>query len=665
MLDAACVVAFMSQRYQDSQNCKLELQYAQQRNIPIVPVMITAKWRPSEWLGLLTAGKLWTPLHDQSQLQDNLAGLIQQIKASAPSAIVPSNAFGATDNASGSVPAVHAVAATSSAQPDTQELRSEIETLRQTMLKKESQRAREDAHSTSSTASQALLALVPGEVPPLSLSLQPTKDMKMLKTMLLSSTNDDDSSVMAVSAERAKIGALGMGGIGKTVTASWLARDDDVRRHFDAILWCTLGQTPDLVRTAALLYLQLTGEEVAPDSTVEQCRELLIRECRGKSVLFCLDDLWETSHETHLSFLDSSTSSKTLITTRIRGLAGATNIELGVPSEAAAVALLLGSAGLAHLSPAPAEAAEVVQICGRLPLSCDLAGKLLKDLGVEDSDWTGVPKLLRQQMRAQADGQDEDSIEYKVIRTSLNAIPFKDRENARLTFSVFALVAEDVHVPLRAVTVLLSAITGDRELVPELQVRYWLQVLINRSLIIGTWERPQLHDIVREYVIGLFEPAEMKRLQRKVVDCFCAHRPISNEEKLIGLPVLVGSLGASGGQNHDEYAQYVLEQIRHHLAEALLDEIGEEVPECCYTWISHYPGSELDPKMTSDAIIMASAEVLGKERLKMLCVQARQKENWWLAYCAFCAYGIRMFLTGGFSELVSETSVRLLRLIDA
>jgi hypothetical protein len=60
--------------------------------------------------------------------------------------------------------------------------------------------------------------------------------------------------------------------------------------------------------------------------------------------------------------------------------------------------------------------------------------------------------------------------------------------------------------------------------------------------------------------------------------------------------------------------------------------------------------------MTSDEIVMASAEVLGMERLKALCLRARQQEDWWLAYCSFCAWGLRMFLTGGFSEMVSQVA---------
>ena len=36
--NAAAVVVFMSQRYQDSENCKLELKFTKQQSIPIVPV---------------------------------------------------------------------------------------------------------------------------------------------------------------------------------------------------------------------------------------------------------------------------------------------------------------------------------------------------------------------------------------------------------------------------------------------------------------------------------------------------------------------------------------------------------------------------------------------------------------------------------------------------
>ena len=117
-------------------------------------------------------------------------------------------------------------------------------------------------------------------------------------------------------------------------------------------------------------------------------------------------------------------------------------------------------------------------------------------------------------MRASADG-DETSVEYRVISASLAAIPSRDREDAQRIFSVFALVAEDTFVPLAVFRILLSAVMGESELVPELQLRKWMQLLINRSIVLGTWERPQLHDIVRDYAIALQTPEELRKLQKQ------------------------------------------------------------------------------------------------------------------------------------------------------
>ncbi|CAF2846162.1 unnamed protein product [Rotaria sp. Silwood2] len=51
----------MSPEYQDSKNCKLELQYAQTQGKRIIPCIVSDKkgWKPSDWLGLITAGLLY------------------------------------------------------------------------------------------------------------------------------------------------------------------------------------------------------------------------------------------------------------------------------------------------------------------------------------------------------------------------------------------------------------------------------------------------------------------------------------------------------------------------------------------------------------------------------------------------------------------------------
>ena len=63
--NAACLVCFMTQAYQDSANCALELKFARQTGVPIVAVMMEApdssgqSWQAGGWLGVITAGSLW------------------------------------------------------------------------------------------------------------------------------------------------------------------------------------------------------------------------------------------------------------------------------------------------------------------------------------------------------------------------------------------------------------------------------------------------------------------------------------------------------------------------------------------------------------------------------------------------------------------------------
>ena len=79
--NAFVVVAFMSQKYQDSENCMLELKFAKQSGVEIIPVMMEGGgWRASGWLGLLTAGSLWTRMTDESQLEENVGQLHGQIQ---------------------------------------------------------------------------------------------------------------------------------------------------------------------------------------------------------------------------------------------------------------------------------------------------------------------------------------------------------------------------------------------------------------------------------------------------------------------------------------------------------------------------------------------------------------------------------------------------------
>jgi hypothetical protein len=127
------------------------------------------------------------------------------------------------------------------------------------------------AHGTATDG----LANVPGEVPPIRSNLQSTQGMQAAKETLLAETGAQAVAVSSKGAAAgAKVGAFGMGGIGKTIMAAWICRDEDIRKHFDVILWITLSQTPNVPKG--------------------------------------LDDCWESTHEAQINTVDISAGSKLL-----------------------------------------------------------------------------------------------------------------------------------------------------------------------------------------------------------------------------------------------------------------------------------------------------------------------------------------------------------------
>eukprot|EP01047_Picozoa_sp_COSAG01_P077830 COSAG01_NODE_14161_length_1489_cov_1.278417_3_plen_192_part_00 len=76
---AAVIVCFMSQKYEESKNCALELKFAAQTGVPIVPAMVQSGFTASRWLGILTAGLLWTRLWQPSTFDADVDSLIQQM----------------------------------------------------------------------------------------------------------------------------------------------------------------------------------------------------------------------------------------------------------------------------------------------------------------------------------------------------------------------------------------------------------------------------------------------------------------------------------------------------------------------------------------------------------------------------------------------------------
>ena len=87
-MNAGCVICFMEIKYEKSENCRLELQFAKQSGVPVVPVKFAADYSASGWLGIITAGSLWVPLHDNKDFALGISQLVQQIELAAPTTIL-------------------------------------------------------------------------------------------------------------------------------------------------------------------------------------------------------------------------------------------------------------------------------------------------------------------------------------------------------------------------------------------------------------------------------------------------------------------------------------------------------------------------------------------------------------------------------------------------
>lgn len=327
---AACVICFMTQAYQDSSNCKLELKFAQQSGVPIIPVMMAPNFSAKGWLAILTAGTIWTPMHESTSLHDGIDQLVAQVRH-----VVPGMRGGADDYSSdtlseGSGGGDFDVGAWGEELFSVAEMRSELERLRV-----ENSASSRSGGSSIGYANESLMCQLPAMVPPLPRGLFVTSKMETVLAAVLSNSS------------ARQIGFCGMGGIGKTTVSTWVAHNNAVRTQFGMIAWISLGQSPFVDACINLLYLQLAGTELADSLSPDQKHEHLKQAFLNRSVLLVLDDCWEAEVAKHFMWIDQTTNSKILISSRVRGaLEGGEIIDVTVPLVADAVKMLLSTAGM-------------------------------------------------------------------------------------------------------------------------------------------------------------------------------------------------------------------------------------------------------------------------------------------------------------------------------
>jgi len=76
---AQVVCPFLTEKYSKSKNCKKELNYTDSLDKEIVPCMAD-KFKPSGWLGLITAGMLWMDFRNPANIDNSIESLIKELR---------------------------------------------------------------------------------------------------------------------------------------------------------------------------------------------------------------------------------------------------------------------------------------------------------------------------------------------------------------------------------------------------------------------------------------------------------------------------------------------------------------------------------------------------------------------------------------------------------
>jgi hypothetical protein len=236
----------------------------------------------------------------------------------------------------------------------------------------------------------------------------------------------------------------------------------------------------------------------------------------------------------------------------------------------------------------------------------------------EADDWSGVLSDIREEFE---DSDSKTSVEEAVISTSLKAIRDVAKGSAVALFRALALVPEDVRCPLDVLSMVYEASVEGKSKRPSiLNCRRWLKLLIDRSLVLGTVDRFQLHDIVRDFVLCQYTDDELAASHRRLVELLRTNRPV----------------GISGDKEWDvatksPTAKYIYENAQKHIALGInKDWVKDEL--MITSWLCDVP---------QDDLCKSTALALGHTQLATLLENvAESGDKWLLARLASVAASI-------------------------
>jgi hypothetical protein len=292
-----------------------------------------------------------------------------------------------------------------------------------------------------------------------------TNDSERIKAALLAESH----AAVGISGTPFRLGLHGRGGIGKTVLATALANDAQVRCAFpDGVYWLSIGQQPDLIG----IQVELARALGDPDPMIADARQGVQRLrtlWADRTSLLILDDLWSIEHVAALDV--ASPRSRTLVTTRDGALLtamGAHEESIDTLDSDMALSLLARWVGTDAAS-LPSESSDVASECGYVPLALSVAGALARD-GVRWADLVKALKTGRVRFLDHPSGNV-----FASMRLSVDFLP----DDVRARYLELAVFPEDTDIPESTV----SRLWAETGLVDDFEARRLLHELARKGLL--------------------------------------------------------------------------------------------------------------------------------------------------------------------------------------
>jgi len=309
------------------------------------------------------------------------------------------------------------------------------------------------------------------------------------------------------------LGLHGQGGIGKTVLAARLARDEALRSHLrDGVYWVTVGQSSDLVGLQIALLKRLGVHGHAVRTTIDGARALRAA-LAGRRCLLVVDDVWSAAAAQ--AFDVTGPEGRVLYTTRDPATLRDVRVDVRYIDELSVDAGKRLLAGLANCDERelPDDADRVLAATHRVALALALVGAAV---GRGGCTWREVADELED-----AESTFLDHPYANVFKAMSVAVATLDPDIAA-AHETLAVFAEDADVPVAAVARLWAHMYG----LSAAQSRERLELLSRRELLriidAGTI---RLHDLERNFLLLRVE--SLRLLHHELIEAYRALLPSS------------------------------------------------------------------------------------------------------------------------------------------